>query len=98
MYPIPFLNSLRIPLHNWVYFLIIPASWETKTIHNFRVKIQFSQIPLVHSLTVSPRQIYEFINKALGWAPQILDAGLYKIPSADSVIQVHIWTELFHLK
>lgn len=94
MYPSPFLNSLRISLHNWVYFLIIPASWETKTIHNFRVKIQFSQIALVHSLTVSPQQIYEFINKALGWAPP----DLYKIPSADSVIQVHIWTELFHLK
>lgn len=44
MYPIPLLNSLRISLHNCVYFLIIPASWENKTIHNFRVKIQFSQI------------------------------------------------------
>lgn len=46
MYPIPFLNSLRLLLHSCVYFLIIPTSRETKTIHNFRVKIQFSQIAL----------------------------------------------------
>lgn len=42
-----FLNSLRILLHNSVYFLPIPASWETETIHNFRVKIQFPRITVL---------------------------------------------------
>lgn len=80
MYPIPSLSSLRILLHNCVYFLIIPASWETKTIHNFRVKIQFSQTAFVHSLTVSPWQIYEFISKALGWAPTDLKCWVVQNP------------------
>lgn len=88
MYLFLFLNSFRILLHNCVYFLVIPASWETKTIHKFRVKIQFSQMDGIGWWS-HPGRFMNSLTKHSLELPQIINVGLYRIPSADSGVHLN---------